>query len=190
MLLSACGPKSKSPGEIENEAATLANQYMAANKFSESEVTLQDALMKTSSPWLMFKLVELYEKTQQWKKLDDYIEVNGSSLTWFQLQNTQRALSTHYFDDKNWERAALFSKKAAATETFQSGVSEANKACPMVAPENLRNAAAAYSNAKNGVGVSEAYTALVELSRDKRCQSSQSQSEIRRQADSVSQMMR
>lgn len=190
-LFVGCGPKQKSLDDIANEAFALSRQYRATNKLTEAESVMQDALMKTKSPALMGGFVELLEQTQQWKKLEDYIEVNGSDMYPHDLVHAQRVVASQHFTAKNWERAARFSLKAADTDLMQRGTPEGKRWCPsLAAPENIRNAAAAFYNSRNQVGMLEARNSLLALSAESRCAKPEDQIDIRKQIDAIEKMMR
>lgn len=191
LLLVGCSPKQKSADEIANEAFALSRQYKAANKLAEAETVLQDGLMKTKSPPLMGAFVELLEQTQQWKKLEDYVEVNGSEMFPHDLRHAQTVVASQYFAAKNWERAAKFSLKAADTDITQRGTPQEKRWCPsLVASESIRNAAAAYFNSRNRIGISDARDSLVALAAEERCAKPENQAEIRMQIDAIEKMMR
>lgn len=189
-LFAGCSPKEKSLDEVANEALAMSRNYKAANKLAEAESAIQDGLMKTKSPALMGAYVELLEQTQQWKKLEDYIEVNGAEMYAHQLRHAQTAVAANYFSAKNWERAANFSLKAAATDSAQRGTPIEKRSCPSVAPESIRNAVAAFFNARSKIAMTEARESLIALAGESRCANAVDQKELRRNLDDVDRMIR
>jgi len=99
---------------VGHEFSEEAEKHIAAGDLAAAEHALKQGLFQEPhGRRLKRDLVDLYVKTNQWGKLDDWLLMNripnGGSLLFSALGD----IASHYFDNRQWERAAKYYRDAA-----------------------------------------------------------------------------
>jgi len=159
-------------GEVLGDAEAREKAY----DISGAEAILKRGIVAfPNAALLQRELIVLYQKTQQWKKLEEYLRILGSPtdiVLVFAMASGYRSLADNLFTQRSFENARAYYMESGDIESaFFLPDSVRSYGCPDVAPETFRNAAAASSNSRNAEGIRKALERLQRLSRDPRCSS-------------------
>src|SRR5688572_3567250 len=80
-----------------------ADAHRAANNLVAAEKTLQQGLLAHPKSYELTRaLMQLYERSEQWEKLDNYVKISPPGMDPFEHARMLGTLAEHYFERRDW----------------------------------------------------------------------------------------
>lgn len=147
--------------------------HQDANDTAGAEKLLKEAILTyPDSPYLQYRLLDLYDKSEQWDQLENYVRLYRPGPGYgINLFIDLGDLAHHYLDQRNWTQANRFFLQAGNTVDLGDDASLTpvwTDICAGAA-EDFRNAGAAAGNLHDEDGIRESIRHLQHLSSNPRC---------------------